>query len=245
MTVRPRPRDDVRGDSRRTAPSAALARTGVVAVLRAADARLYAPVVDALVDSGVVCIELTLTTPGTIAALPQLIATTPGAEIGIGTVLDAGEARAAVSAGARFLVSPGVIEEVAAVAASSRVPLYPGAMTPTEVHAAWRLGAAAVKIFPAATVGPGFVRQLAGPYPDVLTLPSGGVMLDEIPAWIAAGCTAVSLGGPLIGDALDGGDLDELRARARRALAGVAEGRRACGTPTALRDLVSVHLPER
>lgn len=210
----------------RTTPSPLLSRTGVMAVLRAPDARLYEPVVRTLAESGIRCIELTLTTPGTIAVLPHLIAAAPEAEIGVGTVREEQDARAAVDAGARFLVSPGVVTEVVEVAASARLPVYPGAMTPTEVNAAWRLGATAVKIFPAATVGPGFIGQLAGPYPDVLTLPSGGVALDDIPTWIAAGCVAVSLGGPLVGDAFTGGSLAALRDRAVRALAAVELGRR-------------------
>lgn len=210
----------------RTTPSATLARTGVMAVLRAPDARLYEPVVKTLAGSGVQCIELTLTTPGTIEVLPQLIARAPEAEIGVGTVLEEQEARAAIEAGARFLVSPGVMVGVAGVATAAGVPVYPGAMTPTEVNAAWRLGAAAVKIFPAATVGPGYIGQLAGPYPDVLTLPSGGITLDDIPAWIAAGCVAVSLGGPLLADAFAGGSLVALRARAEQAIAAVTQGRR-------------------
>lgn len=210
----------------RTAPSATLARTGVLAVLRAQDAGLYAPVVHVLAETGIRCIELTLTTPGTLAVLPQIIAAAPEAEVGVGTVLDESAAEAAIGAGARFLVSPGVMGGVAAVANAFRVPVYPGAMTPTEVHAAWKLGAAAVKIFPAATLGPGHVSQLSGPFPDILTLPSGGVRLDEIPAWIQAGSLAVSLGGPLIGDAFDGGSLHALRRRAEQALAAVAQGRR-------------------
>ena len=210
----------------RSIPSSTLARTGVMAVLRAPDARLYEPVVRALTEGGVQCIELTLTTPGTIAVLPQLIDAVPEVEIGVGTVLAEQDARAAVEAGARFLVSPGIVTDVAEVAIAAELPFYPGAMTPTEVNTAWGLGASAVKIFPAATVGPGYIPQLAGPYPDVLTLPSGGVALDDIPAWIAAGCVAVSLGGPLLGDAFAGGSLPEFRDRAAQALAAVERGRR-------------------
>lgn len=209
----------------RPTPSDTLTRTGVLAVLRAPDASLYEPVVRTLAESGVRCIELTLTTPGTIAALPRLIAAAGEAEIGVGTVREEHEARAAIDAGARFLVSPGIMPGVAEAAAAGEVPVYPGAMTPTEVDAAWRLGAAAVKIFPAATVGPDYIGQLRGPFPDVRTLPSGGIALDEIPAWIAAGCIAVSLGSPLLGDAFAGGSLVALRERAEQALAAVARGR--------------------
>lgn len=211
----------------RSVPSDTLTRTGVIAVLRAADARLYEPVVNALAESGVLCIELTMTTPGTLEMLPQVIADAPETEIGVGTVLTAHDARAALEAGARFLVSPTVSPEVIDVADSFGAAVYPGALTPTEVHAAWERGATAVKVFPAVSVGSDYVRQLAGPLPHLLTLPSGGVTLEDIPEWIRAGCIAVSLGGPLIGDAFTGGSLDALKERARRALAGVVKGRTA------------------
>ncbi|MGW7290989.1 hypothetical protein ACWGIB_01190 [Streptomyces xiamenensis] len=94
------------------------------------------------------------------------------------------------------------------------------------MHAVWAAGAAAVKIFPAATVGPDYLRQLSGPFPGLSTMPSGGVGLDDIPGWIRAGAAAVSLGGPLLGDALRGGDTGALRERARRAIGQVAAARR-------------------
>ena len=209
----------------RTSPSETLVATGVVAVLRAPKAELYRPVVDVLVAAGVRSIELTLTTPGTIRALPELIAAVPDAEIGVGTVLRTDDARAALDAGAEFLVSPSTMPDIITLAESVGAPVYPGAMTPTEVHAAWEHGASAVKIFPASTLGPDYVRQLAGPLPDVLTLPSGGITLDAIPTWIRAGCIAVSLGGPLIGDAFAEGNLEALAHRARQAVHSVAEAR--------------------
>lgn len=211
----------------RTNPSPALLSTGVVAVLRASDAAAYEPVVRTLVDSGVVSIELTLTTPGTLDALPRLIDVVPNAEIGVGTVLTRAHAEDALSAGAAFLVTPAVKPAVIQAAVERDIPVYPGALTPTEVETAWELGASAVKIFPASTVGPEYIKHLAGPFPGLNTMPSGGISLREIPDWIHAGSIAVSLGGPLLGDALTGGDLHALRARATSALKTVAQARTA------------------
>lgn len=209
----------------RTAPSAGLLSTGIVAVLRAADAAEYEPVVRALADSGVVNIELTLTTPGTIAALPRLIEAVPDAEIGVGTVLTAENAKAALDAGARFLVTPSVKPQVIDMAFERGIAIYSGALTPSEVETSWDLGASAVKIFPASTVGPQYVAHLTGPFPDLKLLPSGGISLERIPEWMRAGSIAVSLGGPLLGDALTDGDLGALRSRAARAVAAVASAR--------------------
>jgi 2-dehydro-3-deoxyphosphogluconate aldolase/(4S)-4-hydroxy-2-oxoglutarate aldolase len=89
-------------------------------------------------------------------------------------------------------------------------------LTPTELHAGWKLGATAVKVFPAATVGPGYISQLRGPFPEIQVIPSGGVGIDDVPSWIKAGAVAVSLGGPLLEDAFKDGNLQSLTARAKR-----------------------------
>ena len=202
----------------------ALTRTGVVAVLRAPEASAYEPVVRTLVESGVFCIELTLTTPGTIGILPTLRRSlSPEAEIGVGTILTDTAARAAIDAGARFLVTPNTNSGV--VAAARGIPVLAGAFTPSEAHANMAGGAAAVKLFPASVLGPSIVAHLHGPFPTMPLMPSGGVTLDDVPAWIEAG--AVSLGGPLVGDAFADGDLAALAARARRALDAVSAARRA------------------
>lgn len=204
----------------------AVVRGGVVAVLRAEDADRYLPVCRALVAGGVTALEVTLTTPGTLDALPALRAALPEAHIGVGTVLTERDLRASVGAGAAFLVTPVADPGLVEAAVREGTPIVPGALTPTEVHTVWAAGAAAVKIFPAATVGPDHLRQLSGPFPGLSTMPSGGVGLDDIPAWIRAGAGAVSLGGPLLGDALRGGDTGALRERARRAIGQVAAARR-------------------
>ncbi|MBT2553843.1 bifunctional 4-hydroxy-2-oxoglutarate aldolase/2-dehydro-3-deoxy-phosphogluconate aldolase [Arthrobacter sp. ISL-5] len=205
------------GTLSRPAPSAILSGTRVVAVLRATHAKDYAPVIEALQRGGVLSIELTLSTPGVWGKLPRLKDRFGDAlEIGVGTVTEAAEAETALDLGAAYIVTPVTDPGVITACVGRGVPVYPGGLTPTELHAGWILGATAVKVFPASTVGAGYVSQLRGPFPDIQVIPSGGVNIEDVPGWIRAGALAVSLGGPLLGDAFSGGDLQELTARARR-----------------------------
>lgn len=205
------------GTISRAAPSAVLRETRAVAVLRASHASDYAPVIEALQRGGVLSIELTLSTPGVWDELPVLRDRFGDSlEIGVGTVTEAAEAEAALDLGAAYIVTPVTDPAVITACVSRGVPVYPGGLTPTELHAGWKLGATAVKVFPASTVGAGYVSQLRGPFPDIEVIPSGGVNIEDVPGWIRAGALAVSLGGPLLGDAFKGGDLQELTARARR-----------------------------
>jgi 2-dehydro-3-deoxyphosphogluconate aldolase/(4S)-4-hydroxy-2-oxoglutarate aldolase len=207
---------DDQGTFFRPAPSAILETTRVVAVLRAAHASDYAPVIEALQRGGVLSIELTLSTPGVWDELPRLQERFGDAlEIGVGTVTAAAEAEIALDLGAAYLVTPVTDPDVIAACVRRGVAVYPGGLTPTELHTGWKMGATAVKVFPASTVGPGYVSQLRGPFPDIQVIPSGGVNIEDVPGWIRAGALAVSLGGPLLGDAFKGGDLQELTGRAR------------------------------
>ena len=196
----------------------------IIAVLRASDPRDYGPVIDVLAENGVRSIELTLSTPGTLELLPSLIGR-GGAEIGIGTVTTTDQAQRAIDGGADYLVTPVTRLDLIELAVRQGVPIYPGGLTPTELFYGWNAGAAAVKIFPAETVGPQYASHLRGPFPDLEFVPSGGITPGDIPAWLAAGAVAVSLGGPLIGDAFRGGSLDALAERTRRVMEIVAETR--------------------
>ena len=199
----------------RSQPSATLLAHPVVAVLRTSHAREYAPVVDALIAGGVRSIELTLTTEGVFEEIAGLKARFAGsAEIGVGTVVGLHEAPQALDAGADYHVPPATVPEVISAAVDRGVPVFPGDYSPTEIHTAWSLGATAVKLFPASVVGPGYIGQLRGPFPDLPIIPSGGVSIQDAPKWIAAGALAVSLGGPLLGDAFKDGDLSALTERA-------------------------------
>ena len=202
-----------------------LLAAGVVAIGRRLDARAAPAIADALADGGVRAFELTLNEPEadalrSIEAVARIGADL-GIEVGAGTVLSIQAARRAVDAGATFLVSPHLDPELVAWAAASGVPALPGCTTPTEAFAAWRSGAAAVKLFPASVAGPAFVREMRGPFPDIPFVPTGGVTLDSAPAFIAAGAVAVGIGGWLIGDGEAGG----VRERAGRIVAAVAAAR--------------------
>jgi 2-dehydro-3-deoxyphosphogluconate aldolase/(4S)-4-hydroxy-2-oxoglutarate aldolase len=186
----------------------------LIVVVRAPHATDYDEVLDVLVAAGIRSVELTLTTPGTIERLPELIDRFGAvADIGVGTVVDGAQLTAAVRAGAHYLVTPISDPDLVDAATRAGMPIVPGGLTPTELFGAWRAGAAAVKIFPANQVSPGYLKDLRGPFPDIVAVPSGGVDLAGAAAWLNAGAVAVSVGGPLLGDALRGGDMNALRDR--------------------------------
>jgi len=208
----------------RPALSDRLTASKVIAVLRASDVSALAPVCDVLVEEGILSLELTLTTPGLLDALPELVDRyADSAEIGVGTILSEQEAQRALESGARFLVTPTMNLQVVGLAVERQIAVFPGGLTPTELAAGWDAGATAVKIFPAQTVGAGYLKHLRGPFPDLEAIPSGGVDLDATGEWLGAGAVAVSIGGPLLGDALKGGELSALRDRCRAVRAVVSE----------------------
>jgi 2-dehydro-3-deoxyphosphogluconate aldolase/(4S)-4-hydroxy-2-oxoglutarate aldolase len=172
---------------------------GVIAVLRARDVKSLAQIARALHAGGVHALEITLTTPGAVDGIAELARAADGMLVGAGTVLDAAAARSVADAGARFVVSPTFEPAVIRVCRDRNLTCIPGAFTPTEILGAWRGGAPLVKLFPAAAVGPGFVRDLLSPLPFLRIVPSGGVTLQSAGEWIRAGCAAVSVGGALLG----------------------------------------------
>ena len=181
----------------------------------------------ALVAGGVQAVELTLNEPeaDALRAIEVLAAAAEdlGALVGAGTVLSTEAASRAVEAGARFIVMPHGDPDLVAWCAARDVPCFPGALTPTEILAAWSAGASAVKLFPAASVGPAYLAQIAGPFPDIPIVPTGGVSAETAGDWIRAGAVAVGLGGWLIGD----GDPVGVSQRARlvrRAVDGAIQG---------------------
>jgi 2-dehydro-3-deoxyphosphogluconate aldolase/(4S)-4-hydroxy-2-oxoglutarate aldolase len=207
--------------------SKALVFTRVVAILRAENAERADDVAAVLLENGIGSLELTLTTRGALEAVERLASKVPdGTDLGMGTVLTAAEVDRAVDAGARFVVSPAVVPEVIDAAVRHGIASYPGAFTPTEIYTAWSAGASAVKLFPGGALGPGYLKAVRAPLPDVPLIPTGGVDVEAVGAWLDAGAVAVGLGSPLIGDALaPGGDLAALAARAR-AVSAAVEARR-------------------
>jgi 2-dehydro-3-deoxyphosphogluconate aldolase/(4S)-4-hydroxy-2-oxoglutarate aldolase len=203
-------------ESSRPPISDRLVSSKVIAVLRAPHVAALPPVCDVLVEEGILSLELTLTTPGMLEALPELMYRyVDAADVGVGTILTQSEAHRAIDSGAQYLVTPTMNLPVINLAVERQIAIFPGGLTPTELATGWDAGATAVKIFPAQTVGAGYLKHLRGPFPDLEAIPSGGVDLGAAREWLEAGAVAVSIGGPLLGDALRGGDLSALRERCR------------------------------
>ncbi|WP_129837718.1 bifunctional 4-hydroxy-2-oxoglutarate aldolase/2-dehydro-3-deoxy-phosphogluconate aldolase [Streptomyces sp. RFCAC02] len=205
---------------------AALRRHGLVAILRARTPG--APLLDVvrtLVDAGVAIIEITVPTPGSLEAVRAAAAQYGDRVlIGTGTVTTPAQVRATAEAGGAFVVSPHTDPELIRAARDAGLGALPGAFTPTEILAAHRAGATAVKLFPATGLGPGYVADVRAPLPDIPLVPTGGVGTREIPAYRAAGAVAVGVGSPLVGDALAGGSLAALGERAAEFVRLAAEG---------------------
>lgn len=193
-----------------------LRRERVVAIARGGAPEPLVAALDVLAEEGVVVAEVSLSHPAALDGL-RAAARCIGHRVllGAGTVLDAHQVESAAKAGARFIVTPGLIDSVQRAARRCGLPTLAGSLTPTEIIAARAAGATAVKVFPASVVGPDYLRALRAPLPDVPLIPVGGIGPQEAGAYLAAGAIAVGVGEPLFGDALSGGDLDELRARAR------------------------------
>lgn len=178
--------------------TAALARHRVVAVVRHRDPDAAREIALGCIAGGLALVEITFTVPDAPALVADLVADAPeGVVVGAGTVLDADQVAAAAAAGARFLVSPVTDPDVLAAAAGAGVPFVPGAATPSEIGRAARLGAPVVKVFPAGDLGRPFLRAVATVLPGVPLLPSGGIGVADVPAWLAAGAVAVAIGGEL------------------------------------------------
>jgi 2-dehydro-3-deoxyphosphogluconate aldolase/(4S)-4-hydroxy-2-oxoglutarate aldolase len=202
-------------------------QTGVIAIMRASSSDQLLQAADAIREGGVAAIEVTMTTPGALAVIEQAAARY-GQDVlfGAGTVLDAESARAAILAGARFVVAPTLDLETIGLCRRYSVPVFPGAYTPTEILAAWQAGADMVKVFPASVGGPALIKALKAPLPQIELVPVGGVEVDNTAEFIRAGSAAVGVGGSLIDQKLlDAGDFATLRQRARRFVEEVARGR--------------------
>jgi 2-dehydro-3-deoxyphosphogluconate aldolase / (4S)-4-hydroxy-2-oxoglutarate aldolase len=155
-------------------------------------------VIDALLDGGIPLVEVTIDTPDALGVVEKAAA--DGISIGVGTVTTGAQARACARAGAAFVVAPSFSAEMVGSALEAGIEPIPGVLTPTELLAARTAGAEAVKVFPAAPAGgPSLIRALRGPFPDVPLLPTGGIGLPDVPAFLEAGATCVGLGATLVG----------------------------------------------
>jgi 2-dehydro-3-deoxyphosphogluconate aldolase/(4S)-4-hydroxy-2-oxoglutarate aldolase len=187
----------------------------LIGILRGFPLELTAEIGAAVKGTELAAIEVTLNSPGAldqIRVLRQCVG--PGIAVGAGTVLDADAARSALAAGAHFLVSPALDPGVMASGREAGVALFPGALTPTEVVAAWRAGATMVKVFPAQPLGPSYIKALKAPLGQIPLLPTGGIGLETLGAYLEAGADGVGVGEPLFEKArILARDWDWLRGR--------------------------------
>ena len=180
-------------------------QTKVVAVIRMADSGKLLKVVEAVQAGGVKAIEITMTVPDAIEVIRTMARTKPaGVVIGAGSVLDPETARAAILAGAEFVVSPVTNFDTIRMCIRYGIPVMPGALTPTEIVAAWQAGADIVKIFPATSVGPKYFKDIHGPLPQIRLMPTGGVSLENSADFIKNGACCVGIGTALLEGLTDG-----------------------------------------
>jgi len=188
----------------------------IIAIIRAPDGAQLLDVSRALVSGGVDVVEVTFTVPGVLKVLEQIKAAL-GDQIllGAGTVLDTETARAAILAGAEYIVTPTVNVDVIKICRRYGIPCLAGAFTPTEVLTAWEAGAEIIKIFPGELGGPNYLKALKGPLPQIRMMPTGGVNLDSLSDFMNAGACAVGLGSSLVEKtALATGDMQRIESLA-------------------------------
>jgi 2-dehydro-3-deoxyphosphogluconate aldolase/(4S)-4-hydroxy-2-oxoglutarate aldolase len=200
---------------------------GIVAVIRLRDPAKLRAVVDAIVAGGVQALEVTMTVPGAVELIRGLAPTLPeGFLLGAGTVIDAPTAHAVIDAGAQFVISPVFRRAVIEACHTRGVPAAPGCFTPTEILEAHDAGADIVKVFPATTLGPQYIRDVRAPLPQVRLMPTGGVTPDNAGDWIRAGAVAVAAGSSLLdAAAIESGRFEVITANARRFVDNVSAAR--------------------
>jgi 2-dehydro-3-deoxyphosphogluconate aldolase/(4S)-4-hydroxy-2-oxoglutarate aldolase len=191
---------------------------GIVPVIRASSPQEATFAAEAVAQGGIPIVEITMTVPGALDVIADLVRTAPEILVGAGTVLDEAAARKCAEAGARFLVSPGFDAATVAAARELDLLMMAGALTPTEVMIAWKSGADFVKVFPCGSLGgPNYIKALKGPLPQVPLLPTGGVNLETAADYIRAGAAALGVGGELVQkEALKARNADLIRGFARQ-----------------------------
>jgi len=200
---------------------------GIVPVVRAASAQEARVAAEAVYEGGIPIVEITMTVPGAIDVIRELAKSMSRVLIGAGTVLNAEMARRCFDAGAEFLVSPGFNVETVKLAGREGKLIMAGALTPTEIIAAWEAGSDFVKVFPCGQVGGAkYIKALRGPLPQIPLVPTGGVNLNTAAEFIEAGAAALGIGGELVqADALKSGKPEVIVDNARKFMAVVAQAR--------------------
>ena len=195
---------------------------GMVGIVRAGTPEAALQIAEACIAGGITALEVAFTTPDTLGVLRSLRERHgDGVLLGAGTVLDAETARAAILAGAQFIISPGVNVDTITLCQRYQVLAMPGAMTPTEIVTALQAGADIVKVFPAEMFGPAYIKALRAPLPQAPLMPTGGVTVENLAEWFASGAVAVGIGSSLSGPGAKG-DYAAVTARAQAFVAQMA-----------------------
>jgi len=200
--------------------------SGLVAIVRTESSEQAARIAEACAEGGVVALEVTFTVPGATGVIESLAKRYKADQmsIGAGTVLDPETARIALLVGAQFLVSPALNPDTARLANRYQIPYMPGVATPREVIEALECGCEILKVFPGETLGPAFIKAVMAPLPQASLMPTGGVSIENVGTWIAAGAVAVGVGGNLTAGAKTG-DYASITALAKRFLTAIREAR--------------------
>lgn len=203
-----------------------LKEAGTLGIIRVNQVEDLVRIAQALQEGGLDCVEITMTTPGALRAIEEATGRLDGVLMGAGTVLDAATARQAILAGAKFLVTPTVELDVIEMARRYGVVVIAGAMTPTEILTAWESGADMVKVFPVEILGPGYLKAVHGPLPQIPLVPTGGITADNAGKFIHAGAAMVCAGGWLVDkQAIAAGRYEVLTERARQLVDAISKAR--------------------
>jgi len=203
-----------------------IGESGVIGIIRIQTTEDLLAIAEALHRGGLNCLEITMNTPGALRAIESACEKLPQVLLGAGTILDAISAREAILAGAQFLVTPTVKLDVLEVAHRYGIPAIIGAMTPTEILTAWEAGADLVKVFPAAILGPKYLQEIRGPFPQIPLVPTGGITAENAGDFIRAGAVAVCVGSWLVDKkAIVEGRFEVLTERARQLVEAVRKAR--------------------
>jgi len=197
--------------------------TKAIAVIRMADSAKLIQVVEAILEGGVECVEITMTVPGAIQVIEDVCREIGDrALIGSGTVMDSDTARQTMETGAQFVVGPIFNPEVVEITHQHDCVVIPGAFSPAEIVTAWNAGADVVKIFPATVLGPKYIKDVRGPLPQIRLCPTGGVTVDNAGDWIKAGAACVGIGSDLLDkQAIQDDRFEVLTERARLMVASI------------------------
>lgn len=208
---------------KKTSAAEIIERSGVVSIIRMDDLQAVCDIAGALHRGGIRCFEIPLTAANADEIVKELGKRLPGdVAIGAGTVLTGGNADRIVDAGASFVVSPHLVPEVAAVCKARGVAHIPGAFSPQEIYQAWRSDAAMVKVFSIRPLGPEYLGDILGPYPEIKLMPTGGINVENAASFIKAGARAVTIGRDIIGKGpWDADELAQIVARAEKLMAGI------------------------